>query len=113
MSTNPTKVMNPIFESPVNSEEESKDSVVGGWVPVFFSWMDTKQLAGITDGMNEGKIRRVMISYPPKMQNLAGKIQSYLQSQTKQNIEMQSIELKDTDQVSYNLTQVIVTLYFK
>ena len=116
MSTNPTKaIAPPVIESPVANDEskEAESAIVGGWVPVFFSWMDNKQLAGITEGMNDGKIRRVMISYPPKMQTLAGKIRDSLQGQTKQDVEMQSIELKDTDQVSYNLTQVIVTLYFR
>lgn len=116
MSTNPTMLSVPtLTESPVVNDEskEAESAVIGGWVPVFFSWMDNKQLAGITEGMNDGKIRRVMISYPPKMQTLAGKIRDSLQAQTKQDVEMQSIELKDTDQVSYNLTQVIVTLYFK
>ena len=46
------------------------------------------------------------------MQTLAGKIHDYLQQQTKQTIAMKSVELKDTDQVKYDLKQVIVTLYF-
>lgn len=97
----------------INSIESDDTQLVGGWVPTFFSWFDTKQLDNIVEGMSERRIAKVVISYPSKMQTLANKIQNYLQSDTNQKVEMQSIELKNTDQVSYNLTQVIVTLYFK
>lgn len=97
----------------MNGVESDEAKIVGGWAPTFFSWFDTKQLNNIVEGMSEGRISRVVISYPSKMQTLANKIQNYLQSDTNQKVEMHSIELKDTDQVSYNLTQVIVTLYFK
>ena len=68
--------------------------------------------AHIADGINQGRIKRAVVSYPTRMQTLAGKIHDYLQQQTKQTIAMKSVELKDTDQVKYNLKQVIVTLYF-
>jgi hypothetical protein len=46
------------------------------------------------------------------MQTLANNIRDYLQTNTGQKISMKSVELKDTEQVKYNLKQVIVTLYF-
>ncbi len=90
----------------------SEPVMVGGWAPVFFTGFDKTQLANIADGINQGRIKRAVVSYPTRMQTLAGKIHDYLQQQTKQTIAMKSVELKDTDQVKYDLKQVIVTLYF-
>ena len=90
----------------------SEPVLVGGWAPVFFTGFDKTQLANIADGINQGRIKRAVVSYPTRMQTLAGKIHDYLQQQTKQTIAMKSVELKDTDQVKYDLKQVIVTLYF-
>lgn len=102
----------PIVNESANVEE-SAPTLVGGWVPTFYTWFDTKQLDQTVEGLNDGRIKRVVISYPSKMQSLATKIHNYLQIDNKQNIKMESLELKDTDQVSYNLTQVVVTLYFR
>lgn len=90
----------------------SEPELVGGWAPVFFTGFDKPQLASIADGINQGRIKHAVISYPTRMQTLAGRIHDYLQQQTKQVIVMKSVELKDTDQVKYDLKQVIVTLYF-
>lgn len=90
----------------------SEPVMAGGWAPVFFTGFDKTQLANIADGINQGRIKRAVVSYPTRMQTLAGKIHDYLQQQTKQPIAMKSVELKDTDQVKYDLKQVIVTLYF-
>ncbi len=88
------------------------NTAVGGWAPVFFTDMDQEKLDSITDGLNNQSIKRVVISYPTKMQVLAQQIHDYLADKTHQEIPLKTIELKDTDQVKYNLTQVIVTLYF-
>ena len=90
----------------------SQINPIGGWAPIFFVNFDQKQLDGIADGLNKGTIKRAVIVYPTKMQTLAGKIHDYLQTKTTQNLSMRSVELHDTDQVVYDLTQVIVTLYF-
>ena len=87
--------------------------VIGGWAPVFFTEMDNVQLDNISYGLNHQTIKRVTISYPTKMEALAEQIHDYLEEKTHIDIPLQTIELKDTDQVKYNLTQVIVTLYFK
>lgn len=92
---------------------ESKPVILGGWAPVFFTGYDTKQLNQIVDGMNENRIKHVVISYPIQMQTLANKIHDYLQNKTKQQIPMEAVKLQNTEQVTYNMEQVIVTLYFR
>ena len=116
-SSNSDVSVNPASSAPVNASMPlksvaSEPVMVGGWAPVFFTGFDKTQLANIADGINQGRIKRAVVSYPTRMQTLAGKIHDYLQQQTKQTIAMTSVELKDTDQVKYNLKQVIVTLYF-
>lgn len=86
--------------------------IVGGWAPVFLTNMDESQLNDIADGIKTNRIKRVVISYPTKMEPLAQDIHDYLLKKTNVDIPLKSIELKDTDQVKYNLTQVILTLYF-
>lgn len=109
----PMKVASvPLVASMPVKSVASEPELVGGWAPVFFTGFDKPQLANIADGINQGRIKRAVISYPTRMQTLAGKIHDYLQQQTKQVIVMKSVELKDTDQVKYDLKQVIVTLYF-
>lgn len=102
----------PLIASAPLKNAASEPELVGGWAPVFFTGFDKPQLVNIADGINQGRIKRAVISYPTKMQTLANKIHDYLQQQTKQVIVMKSVELKDTDQVKYDLKQVIVTLYF-
>ncbi len=102
----------PLVASAPLKSAASEPELVGGWAPVFFTGFDKPQLVNIADGINQGRIKRAVISYPTKMQTLANKIHDYLQQQTKQVIVMKSVELKDTDQVKYDLKQVIVTLYF-
>lgn len=92
--------------------EDGDVKMVGGWAPVFFSNYDKPQLLDIANKMKDGVVKKVVVSYPKKMQPLAKKIQNYLQNTTSQKVTMDSLELKDTEQVSYNMTQVIVTLYF-
>lgn len=116
-SSNSDVSVNPASSAPVNASMPlksvaSEPVMVGGWAPVFFTGFDKTQLANIADGINQGRIKRAVVSYPTRMQTLAGKIHDYLQQQTKQTIAMKSVELKDTDQVKYDLKQVIVTLYF-
>lgn len=100
-----------------NSSNQTKSSaedsaVIGGWAPVFLTNMDESQLNDIADGIKSKRIKRVVISYPTKMEPLAQDIHDYLEEKTDVDIPLKSIELKDTDQVKYNLTQVILTLYF-
>jgi hypothetical protein len=116
-SSNSNVSVSKIASAPENASMPVKNAasepvMVGGWAPVFFTGFDKTQLANIADGINQGRIKRAVVSYPTRMQTLAGKIHDYLQQQTKQPIAMKSVELKDTDQVKYNLKQVIVTLYF-
>jgi len=92
------------------SSENSE--AIGGWAPVFLTNMDESQLNDIADGIKSKLIKRVVISYPTKMESLATDIHDYLEEKTAVDIPLKSIELKDTDQVKYNLTQVILTLYF-
>jgi hypothetical protein len=86
---------------------------IGGWAPVFFTNLNQEQLAIIAHGINNQQISHAVISYPTKMQNLAKQIRDYLQQTTHQIIPMRSVELKNTTQVTYALTQVVVILYFK
>ena len=116
-SSNSNVSVSKISSAPVNASMPLKSAaiepvIIGGWAPVFFTGFDKTQLANIADGINQGRIKRAVVSYPTRMQTLAGKIHDYLQQQTKQMIAMKSVELKDTDQVKYDLKQVIVTLYF-
>lgn len=116
-SSNSNVSVSKIASAPENASMPVKSAasepvMVGGWAPVFFTGFDKTQLANIADGINQGRIKRAVVSYPTRMQTLAGKIHDYLQQQTKQTIAMKSVELKDTDQVKYDLKQVIVTLYF-
>lgn len=93
-------------------KQNASSPMIGGWAPIFFTGFDKDELNQIVDGVNAGRVKRVAISYPTKMQTLANNIRDYLQTNTGQKITMKSVELKDTDQVKYNLKQVIVTLYF-
>jgi hypothetical protein len=93
-------------------KQNASSPMIGGWAPVFFTEFDKDELNQVVDGVNAGRVKRVAISYPTKMQTLANSIRDYLQINTGQKITMKSVELKDTDQVKYNLKQVIVTLYF-
>lgn len=108
----------PNEESAISVEESaatpsnSENKMVGGWAPVFFVNYDQTQLSDIADKMKNGVVKKVVVSYPKKMQPLAKKIQNYLQQTTSQQVTMDYLELKDTEQVSYNMSQVIVTLYF-
>ena len=116
-SSNSNVSISKIASAPENASMPVKSAasepvLVGGWAPVFFTGFDKTQLANIADGINQGRIKRAVVSYPTRMQTLAGKIHDYLQQQTKLTIAMKSVELKDTDQVKYDLKQVIVTLYF-
>lgn len=99
-----------------NASDSTSESspMVGGWVPVFFNQFDKPELDNIATDLNSGRVKQVAISYPTKMQPLANKIKNYLQTNTNKTkaISMNAVELKDTDQVTYNLTQVILTLYF-
>ncbi len=92
-----------LVESPV---------MVGGWVPVFFSGYNQNQVNDIVNGLNQGRIKKAVVSYPTRMQTLALKIHDNIQKNTTVKIPMESVELRDTDQVKYDLKQVIVTLYF-
>ena len=76
-------------------KQNASSPMIGGWAPVFFTEFDKDELNQVVDG-----------------QTLANNIRDYLQTNTGQKITMKSVELKDTDQVKYNLKQVIVTLYF-
>ena len=100
-------------EFAVESDVERPATLVGGWAPAFFSGFDTKKLDDIVDGMNQKRIKHVVVTYPPQMQTLANKIHDYLHNNTKQQIPMEIIKLQNTEQVSYNMEQVIVTLYFR
>lgn len=102
---------NPVSES--DTMAENKPTLVGGWAPAFFSGFDTKKLDSIVDGMNQNRIKHVVVTYPPQMQTLANKIHDYLHTKTNQQIPMEIIKLQNTEQVSYNMEQVIVTLYFR
>ena len=93
-------------------KQDASEPMLGGWAPVFFTGFDKNELDQIVEGVNSGRVKRAAISYPTKMQTLANNIRDYLQTNTGQKITMKSVELKDTDQVKYNLKQVIVTLYF-
>lgn len=111
----PTPVSNAAVSNPESGElleESSNSELVGGWAPAFFNSYDEPQLVDIAQKMNDGVVKKIVISYPKKMQPLAAKIQSYLQKKTAQSIQMNVLDLQDTDQVSYNMTQVILTLYF-
>lgn len=94
------------------NKSDSQLEVVGGWAPVFLTNMDESQLDDVADGIKSNRIKRVVISYPTKMEPLAQEVHDYLLKKTNVDIPLKSIELKDTDQVKYNLTQVILTLYF-
>lgn len=94
------------------NKSDSQPEVVGGWAPVFLTNMDESQLDDIAEGIKSNRIKRVVISYPTKMEPLAQEVHDYLLKKTNVDIPLKSIELKDTDQVKYNLTQVILTLYF-
>lgn len=100
------------FNADTNAMKQ-REGKVGGWAPVFFTAMDEDKLDSIAAGLKDKSIQRVVITYPTKMQDLAIQIHDYLENKTHQNIPLKTIELKDTTQVKYNLTQVIVTLYFK
>jgi len=99
-----------------NNHQETQDNEqnpsVGGWAPVFLTYMDESQLNEIAEELNSGRIKRIVISYPTKMESLAESAHDYLLQKTNVDIPLKSIELKDTDQVKYNLTQIILTLYF-
>ncbi|MBX9866216.1 MAG: hypothetical protein K2Y14_04825 [Burkholderiales bacterium] len=116
-SSNSDVSVSKVSSVPVNASMPVKSAasdpvMLGGWAPVFFTGFDKSQLDNIVAGINQGRIKRAVVSYPTRMQTLAGKIHDYLQQQTQQTIAMKSVELKDTDQVKYDLKQVIVTLYF-
>lgn len=116
-SSNSDVSVSKVSSAPVNASMPVKSAasdpvMLGGWAPVFFTGFDKSQLDNIVAGINQGRIKRAVVSYPTRMQTLAGKIHDYLQQQTQQTIAMKSVELKDTDQVKYDLKQVIVTLYF-
>lgn len=116
-SSNSDVSVSKVSSAPVNASMPAKSAasdpvMLGGWAPVFFTGFDKSQLDNIVAGINQGRIKRAVVSYPTRMQTLAGKIHDYLQQKTQQTIAMKSVELKDTDQVKYDLKQVIVTLYF-
>lgn len=110
VSTTPVDNVVSVESSVVVGNEDSK--LIGGWAPVFFTKYDQTQLLDIADKMKVGTVKKVIVSYPKKMQSLAAQIQGYLQKNTSQKVAMNSLDLKDNDQVSYNMNQVIVTLYF-
>lgn len=105
-------IVRPESSAPISSVESTNEQKVGGWAPVFFSGYSQNQVNDIIDGLNQGRIKKAVVSYPTKMQTLAQKIHDNIQTHTTVNIPMESVELKDTDQVKYDLKQVIVTLYF-
>lgn len=106
-----TNDLNKNIESEIVTQEKPKQ-LIGGWAPVFFSDFNTQELNKIVYGMKNKKIKKAVISYPKTMNELALKIQTYLQNKTRQKIAKQLVELQNTAQVQYNITQVIVTLYF-
>lgn len=108
---------------PQSSQSYMESSVVDGgtsalsgksttWLPAVFTDFDEATLNLLADDLNQGKVKRATIIYPSKMRELALKIQSYLQGKTNQTIPMLNIELRDTKQIQYDLSQVIVTLYY-
>lgn len=104
-----------IDASDVSAESDinvSESQMVGGWAPAFFSVFNKKELQDIVDGINEGRVKKATISYPTQMSSLAVKIRDYLQAQTNSKIQMEKVELANTDTVTYNMKQVVVTLYF-
>lgn len=82
------------------------------WIPMVFVDFDTATLATLADNLKAGKVKRAAIVYPSKMKTLAQRIQRYLEDQTNQDVPMMNVELRNTEQVQYDLSQVIVTLYF-
>lgn len=107
----PVPVDSVVAESNPTPDAESTIRI-GGWAPVFFSGYNQNQVNEIVDGLNNGRIKKAVVSYPTRMQTLALKIHDNIQKNTTVKIPMESVELKDTDQVKYDLKQVIVTLYF-
>ena len=96
----------------LNSVSEESEVMVGGWAPAFFSDFNTKELSSIVDDINSGRIKKATINYPAPMSSLAIKIRDYLQSATKSKIGMDKYQLTNSDTVTYNMKQVVVTLYF-
>lgn len=82
------------------------------WIPMVFVDFDTTALSSLADSLKTGKVKRAAIIYPSKMKTLAQRIQRYLEDQTSQDVPMLNVELRNTEQVQYDLSQVIVTLYF-
>lgn len=116
-ATNSSAVVAPTSESMAvmagaTSESTSVSGFVGGWAPAFFSEFNKKELQEIVTGIQEGRISKVVVSYPTQMNKLAVQIHDYLQSVTKGNIQMEAYELANTDTVTYNMSQVVVTMYF-
>lgn len=111
-NSEPLAVSGKSINNSSSSRPSEQNNTIGGWAPAFFTNMDESQLNSIAEGLNSGQIKRVVISYPTKMESLAEQIHDYLQQQTDLDLPLKSIELKDTEQVKYNLTQVILTLYF-
>lgn len=85
---------------------------VPNWVPMVFVDFDTTALSLLADNLKTGKVKRAAIIYPSKIKTLAQRIQRYLEDQTSQDVPMMNVELRNTEQVQYDLSQVIVTLYF-
>ena len=109
---NDFSIQQPSLESGVNVGRTSVVNGSSSWTPMVFSDFDESALAVLADNLNTGKVKRAAIVYPSKMKTLAQRIQNYLEIQTKQDVPMLSVELRNTEQVQYDLSQVIVTLYF-
>ena len=101
-----------IESSAVNQPQAAAVSGTSNWIPMVFIDFDTIALSSLADNLKTGKVKRAAIIYPSKMKTLAQRIQRYLEDQTNQDVPMMNVELRNTEQVQYDLSQVIVTLYF-
>lgn len=89
-----------------------KNRSTGDWEPLFFDEFDQEELDKIVLDIKNAQIKKISISYPTKMDELAHQIHAYLVKKANIRIPLKASELKDTDQVKYHLTQVLVILYF-
>ncbi len=88
------------------------ESKIGGWAPVFFNKYDAKEIDRINQQILDKKIKAVKISYSKNMYKLAIRIKKNLHYHYIK-VDMNLLNLKDTDGISYNHNQVVLTLYFQ
>jgi len=90
----------------------AKKQIIGGWYPVFFKSYNQKQVDSVIQSIKADKVKTITITYDSNKE-LADKIKENIQKELNFAIEVNHVELKNTDTVKFNKEQVTLTVHSK